>query len=126
SVVIVPKAKFDRHVAALGKTGFAEAFTERCYNSRAEFRRTRKEKSDHRHRRLLRARRPRPRRRPAEQRDEVAPPDHSMTSSAMARTPGGIVRPSVLAVLRLMTNSNFVGDCTGRSPGSAPLRMRST
>src|SRR4029077_4887669 len=49
SVVIVPKAKFDRHVAALGKTGFAEALTESCYNSRAEFRRARKEKSTNRH-----------------------------------------------------------------------------
>jgi hypothetical protein len=27
----------------------------------------------------------------------------------------GIVRPSALAVVRLMTNSNLVGCCTGRS-----------
>jgi hypothetical protein len=38
-------------------------------------------KSDHRHRRLLRARRERPRGRTAEKRDELAAP-HSITSSA--------------------------------------------
>ena len=31
-----------------------------------------------------------------------------------------------LAVLRLMTSSNLVGCSMGRSPGLAPLRMRST
>src|SRR6266511_2633705 len=42
---------------------------------------------------------------------------HSITSSAMASTPGGKVRPSALAVFRLMTNSNLVGCKTGRSAG---------
>jgi hypothetical protein len=32
----------------------------------------------------------------------------------------GIVGPSVLAVPRLMTNSNLVGCSTGMSPGSRP------
>ena len=32
-------------------------------------------------------------------------------------------RPSVLAVLRLITNSNLVGCSTGRSAGLAPLRI---
>src|SRR5262249_27631250 len=63
--------------------------------------------------RLLRPRRERPRRScAAEQRDEIAPL-HSITSSAMASTPGGIVRPSALAVFRLITSSNFVGSITG-------------
>ena len=35
-------------------------------------------------------------------------------------------RPSAFAVLRLITNSYFVGACTGRSAGFSPLRMRST
>ena len=35
-------------------------------------------------------------------------------------------RPSVLAVLRLMTSSNFVGCSTGRSAGWAPFRILST
>src|SRR5262245_56589859 len=39
----------------------------------------------------------------------------------------GIVRPSALAVLRLlMTRSNFVGRSTGRSPGLVPFRILST
>src|SRR5262249_7620990 len=74
---------------------------------------------------LLRARRERPRSRTAEQRDEIAAP-HSITSSARASNVGGTVRPSALAVLRLMTSSYLVGACTGRSAGFSPLRMRST
>ena len=34
---------------------------------------------------------------------------HSITSSARARSVGGMVRPRAFAVLRLMTNSNLVG-----------------
>jgi len=71
--------------------------------------------------------RERPRgRRTAEQRDELAASDHSITSSARASTVGGISSPSALAVLRLMTSSYLVGACTGRSAGFSPLRMRST
>src|SRR5262249_21613899 len=51
---------------------------------------------------------------------------YSITSPARASTEGGIVRPSALAVLRLITNSYLVGACTGRSAGFSPLRMRST
>src|SRR5262249_28330159 len=47
-------------------------------------------------------------------------------SSARASTEGGIVRPSALTVLRLMTSSNLVGCSMGRSVGLAPLRMRTT
>src|SRR5262245_35859812 len=75
---------------------------------------------------LLRARRQRPRRsRPTEQRDELAPPDHSITSSARASSVGGTSRPRALAVLRLITSSYLVGAWTGRSAGFSPLRMRS-
>src|SRR5262245_400297 len=73
---------------------------------------------------LLRTRGERPCRRTAEQRDEVAPPDHSITSSAVICIISGTVRPSVLAVLRLITNSNLVACITGRSAGFSPLRMR--
>src|SRR5262249_59972918 len=73
---------------------------------------------------LLRARPERPcRRRPAAQRDELAPP-HSITSSAVESSVGGTVRPSALAVQALMTNSNLVDCTTGKSAGFAPLRMR--
>jgi len=51
---------------------------------------------------------------------------YSITSPALASSDGGTVRPSALAVLRLITNSYLVGACTGRSAGFAPLRMRST
>ena len=82
--------------------------------------------SNHRHRRLLRACRERPSRRAAEQRDELAPSHHSITSSARASSVGGTSRPSALAVLRLITSSYLVGACTGSSAGFSPLRMRST
>src|SRR5262249_60796282 len=74
---------------------------------------------------LLSTRRKWPRRRAAEQRDELAA-FHSITSSARASSVGGMVRPSALAVARLMTSSYFVGACTGRSAGLSPLKMRST
>src|SRR5262249_52504622 len=79
----------------------------------------------HRHCWLLRARRERPRNRGADQRDELAPfqfRDHSITSSARARSEGGTSKRSALAVLRLITSSNLLDCTTGRSAGLAPLR----
>src|SRR5712691_5442544 len=60
--------------------------------------------------------------RAAETDEEVARP-HSITSSARARSDCGTVRPSALAVFKLMTSSNLVGCSTGRSAGLAPLRI---
>jgi hypothetical protein len=51
---------------------------------------------------------------------------HSITSLAVICMISGTVRPSALAVLRLITNSYLVGACTGKSAGFSPLRMRST
>src|SRR5437867_11746110 len=51
---------------------------------------------------------------------------YSITWSAWRSNVGGIVRPNALAVLRLITRSNFVGCSTGRSPGLVPLRILST
>ena len=48
---------------------------------------------------------------------------HSITSSARARSNCGTVRPSALAVFRLMISSNLVACWTGRSAGLAPLRI---
>src|SRR4026209_2412192 len=48
-------------------------------------------------------------------------PLYLITLSALANTFGGIVRPICLAVLRLITSSNFVGSSTGSSEGFAPL-----
>jgi hypothetical protein len=49
-----------------------------------------------------------------------------ITSSARASTAGGIVRPSALAVFKLITSSNLVGCSMGRPAGLAPLRILST
>ena len=57
--------------------------------------------------------------------DENSAP-HWITSSARSNTLCGIVNPSVLAVFRFTTKSNSLGRSTGRSPGLAPWRMRST
>ena len=74
---------------------------------------------------LLRTGRKRPRGdRAAEQGDELAPPNHSITSSAATSSLSGTVRLSALAVLRLMVSSNLVCRSTGSSPGLAPLRIR--
>src|SRR5437870_358573 len=51
---------------------------------------------------------------------------YRITSSAWRRSDGGRVRPRAWAVLRLMTNSNFAGCSTGRSPGLVPFRILST
>jgi NADH-quinone oxidoreductase subunit D len=55
--------------------------------------------------------------RPAVSGHAAAPPSSDMNSP---------VRPSALAVFKLITSSNLVGACTGRSAGFSPLRMRST
>jgi hypothetical protein len=65
-----------------------------------------------------------PRRRAAKQRDERAAVAHSITSSAMASSDGGTMRPNMRAVVLLMTNSNLVDCSTGKSAGFAPLSTR--
>jgi hypothetical protein len=73
----------------------------------------------------MRARSRWPHRRSAKPLDEF-PPSHWITSSAVANSVSGMVRPSALAVFRLMTVSNLVGACTGNSAALSPLRIRST
>ena len=51
---------------------------------------------------------------------------YSITSSATVSNLSGIVRPSALAVLRLITSSYSVGCSMGSSPGLAPLSILST
>src|SRR5262249_46377851 len=58
-----------------------------------------------------------------EQRDEFAPV-HSITSSARASSVYGTSRPSALAAVRLMINSNLVGCSTGMSAGLAGQNNR--
>src|SRR5262245_25140801 len=117
-------AIFDRDVLTLDVTGFVQATAERAHYGSERLSRLSIQKSDHRHRRLLRARHERPRgHTTAEQRDECAP-FHSITSLACASRLGGTVTPIALAVGRLMTNSNWVGCMTGRSAGFSPFKMR--
>src|SRR4051794_22974311 len=49
-----------------------------------------------------------------------------ITSVARASRDGGTVRPSALAVLRLITSSNLLGCRTGRSAGLVPFRILPT
>ena len=51
---------------------------------------------------------------------------HSITSSASASSLSGTVSPSARAAFRLITNSNLVGNSTGKSLGLAPLRTMPT
>src|SRR5262245_7194636 len=116
----------DLHVLTLDVADFLEAFSKLSTNVHGAYRRTGANESNHRHRRLLCARRERPRGRATEQRDELAAHHHSITSSARASSEGGTSRPSAFPVLRLMSSSYLFGFCTGRSAGFSPLRMRST
>src|SRR6516225_3414657 len=88
---------------------------------------THTQEADGRHLALLRACRDGPSSgSAAEQQYELAalqPRDHSITSSAIASSLSGTVRPSAFAVLRLITSSNRVGCTTGSSAGLAPLRI---
>src|SRR5262245_27707346 len=99
---------FDRDVLPLDVTGVTQASVKSREKLACQFERCKVEKPDHRHRRLLRPRRERPRgRRAAEHRNERAAL-HSITSLAASSRPDGTSRPSALAVCKLMTNSNLV------------------
>src|SRR5262249_54323278 len=121
-------AIFDLDVLAFDISCLFQSLAERTQADRVsgQVRRCAAEEPDHWHRALLRcARRERPYRRAAEQRDELATL-HSMTSSARASSVVGTSMPIALAVLRLITSSYLVGACTGRWGGFSPLRIRST
>jgi hypothetical protein len=77
---IVRPPILDRDVLALDKAGFGKSTAERCREMLRAGSRRAPEKADHRHRRLLRVRRDRPRRRrTAEKGDELAPPHGAPT-----------------------------------------------
>jgi hypothetical protein len=56
---------------------------------------------------MLRARRERPCCRAAEERDELAAPHHSITSSARVSSVGGTSKPSILAVQLLALRAHL-------------------
>src|SRR5262249_31102332 len=71
--LIVRPPLLDRYVLALYESRLAQALEESCHDVRKRLGRCATEKPDHRHRRLLRARRERPRNsRAADKRDELA------------------------------------------------------
>src|SRR5215831_8876154 len=126
-VVAAQPVVLHRNILALNITAFVQPLAKggepRGFDG---IRRPAVDESDHRRRRLLRPCCQRPkgrRRRAAEQRYELAPL-HSITSSAVASSLSGTVRPSILAVEALMTSSNLVDCTTGKSAGFAPLRIR--
>ena len=99
----------DRDVLAFGITALLQPWLKPAQASAVTSGDCGCDEADHRHRRLLRARRERPSScRAAKQRDEFAPL-HSITSSASESRLSEILTPSAFAVVRLMTNSNFVG-----------------
>src|SRR5262249_45951998 len=114
-------AGLDLHVAADGPARLLQALqkrpvarlSERIVGGKVN------EHADAPHPLLLRPRREWPsRRRAADERDELTAfhlRGHSITSSAATCSVGGTVRPSALAVLRFITNSNLVGCKTGKS-----------
>jgi hypothetical protein len=75
---------------------------------------------------LLRPWRHRPRRRcAAEQGDELTATNHSITSSARARSVGATATFSALAVFKFSTNSKRVTRSIGKVSGFSPRRIRS-
>ena len=124
-VLAVHPVVLDHHVLAFDVAGVVEAFAGRSDIAYGVLGRPAVDEADYR-RRLLRAYRERPcDRRAAEQRDELAA-RHSITSSARPTSGSGTLRPSALAVFRLMINSTLVVRWTGRSPGFSPLRILPT
>ena len=91
---------FDRHILPFDITRFFQTLAERRDLLAERSSRCGIKEADHRHRRLLRARRERPRRRAAEQGDEVAA-FHSRTSLARAINTSDKETPSEAAVFRL-------------------------
>src|SRR5262245_61684522 len=87
----------DRDVAALDKAYAAKALAKPSLHLRGSRTRAAAQIPHHWHRGLLCARRERPRSRAAEKRDEVAPPHHSITSSASSCNALGTSMPSNLA-----------------------------
>src|SRR5262245_4528708 len=117
-------AKFEGNIPAFEVAKLAQARPQRLYAFGLGWWEPQPQEPDPRNVRALRPRRPRPHHRAADQRDDLAPRDHSITSSARARSVAGTSRPSVLAVLRFRIISIFVACCTGTSVGFSPCKMR--
>src|SRR5215472_9652180 len=120
-VLVLGGAVDDCYVLALHIADVFEAQAECAQTVGHRGRRSGVEQPNHRHCWLLRARRERPRRRAAEQRDELAAA-HSITLSARNTREGDTSKPMPFAACRLIANSNVVGCSTGTSLGFSPLK----
>src|SRR5262249_30169205 len=120
----IGRAIFNRNVATFDIASLLQALPSGAEHSIIEL--SACKQADQRHAGRLRARRERPRRYCADERHELAAAAHSITSSARASNVGGTIKPSALAVLRLIVSSYLVGCWTGSSATLAPLRIRST
>ena len=120
-------AVFDDEVSTLNPPQIAQTLAECVEGMRPHGRRV-PEEADPRHLpRLLRlGHQRRGEEAQGDRTEELAAVHYWMTSSARASTDGGMVRPSVFAVFKLMTNSIFSARSTGNSDGLAPLRILST
>src|SRR5262249_10168826 len=106
-VLKVRPTKFDRQISTFDIAIFVQALGERIGHIFCLARRPGAEIADRRRGPLLPARREWPcRRRAAEQRDERASPDHSITSSAVICMIVGTVTPSAWEVSGLIARSN--------------------
>src|SRR6516225_5831266 len=124
--VVARPPVFDRDILALDVAGLAQAIAEHRREISVNIRVARMEKSNYGQRRLLRARRERPRDcRAAEQRDERAA-RHSITSSARSSSVAGTSGPGALAVLGLRPGWGLGGAAPGRPAGFSPLGMGPT
>src|SRR5215469_12206669 len=117
----VSPTPFDGYILTFEKTSSFQSLEESGLNARDCTIRCAAKNADHPSR-LLRACCGGPRRGTGDNRDEISS-FHSITSSARASSDGGIARPSVLAVLRLIKNSNLALCWIGRSAGLAPSRI---
>src|SRR5262249_18001307 len=125
--VVQRPSEFNCQILALDIPRLAQSFSKSPQQWLSWSRRTGMQIADHGSDGLLCSRDQWPRSHPAaEQPDELAPPDHSITSSASARSLSGTVKPSAFAVLPLITSWNRVGCSTGSSAALAPRRILST
>src|SRR5262245_320284 len=79
-VLTLRPAVFDRYILALNEACFLQTLAQRDHEVRGVSERGAPQETNNRHRRLLRPRRERPRRRAAEERDELASPHAQPTS----------------------------------------------
>src|SRR5262249_46371862 len=125
-VLIPGEAIFDSDVLTLDKACVFQTLTERGEELWGVVGCPGGEDPDHRHRRLLRARRRRPCDRHARGTGDERASFNSIPAWAVAGSVDGTSSPSALAVLRLITVWCLVGNCTGRSAAFSPLKIRLT